>query len=382
MKATQEKHSTGPAATLHMAFDLGLASWKLAFSVGLGQKPRFRSIPAGDLAALEQEIARARKRFGLPEDAAVLSCYEAGRDGFWLHRYLTSRGVQNLVVDSSSIEVDRRKRRAKSDRLDAGKLLGMLIRYALGEKKTWGVVNVPRVEDEDDRQLHRELESLKRERTRHTNRIGSLLATYGLSVEKADDQLPQRLRALRTWDGSPLPPRLRQRLQREYRRLQLVDQQISQVDRQRARLIRTSTSPKVVQVRRLKELCSIGDNSAWLWVMEVFGWRRIRNRRELGSLCGLTPTPFQSGNNAREQGISKAGNRRVRAMAVEIAWCWLRWQPDSELSRWYEKRFAGGGKRMRRIGIVALARKLLVQVWRYLEYGELPPGAVLKAPAT
>jgi transposase len=381
MTATQGNHSIDQASALYMAFELGVAWWKLAFSAGLGQKPRFRTVRAGDLAALQQEITRAKKRFGLPDDAQVVSCYEAGRDGFWLHRYLASQGVANLVVDSSSIEVKRRKRQAKSDRLDAGKLLAMLIRHAMGEKKAWSVVNVPGVQDEDDRQLHRELESLKRERTRHTNRIGSLLATYGLTVGKADDQLPQRLRALRMWDGSPLPLRLRQRLQRECRRLKLVEQQISQVDRQRSRLIRESKCPKVVQVRQLKELCSIGDNSAWLWVMEVFGWRRIRNRRELGSLCGLTPTPYQSGDGDHEQGISKAGNRRVRAMAVEIAWCWLRWQPQSELSRWYEKRFAGGGKRMRRIGIVAMARKLLVQLWRYLEHGELPPGAVLKAAA-
>jgi transposase len=362
-----------------MAFELSSRCWKLAFSVGLGQKPRHRTIPAGDLAALGREIAQAQKRFGLAEEAGVRSCYEAGRDGFWLHRYLTSRDVQNLVVDSSSIEVDRRRRRAKSDRLDAGKLLTMLIRYALGEKKAWGVVNVPSVEDEDARHLHRELESLKRERTRHTNRIKGLLTTCGLRVEKIDDQLPPRLRALRMWDGSPLPAQLRQRLQREHRRLKLVHQQIQQLKRQRARLIRTSASPKMAQVRRLKELRAIGDNSAWLWVMEVFGWRQIRNRRELGSLCGLTPTPYQSGDDNREQGISKAGNRRMRAMAVEIAWIWLQYQPHSELSRWYAKRFAGGGRRARRIGIVAVARKLLVQLWRYLEGGEVPPGAVFTA---
>ena len=191
-------------------------------------------------------------------------------------------------------------------------------------------------------------------------------------------RLPQELPKLRTWDGNALAPRLCERLGREWQRLELVERQIGQIEHERTRLLQTSTSPNVVRVRQLMELRAIGVNSAWLYVMEIFGWRAIRNRRELASLCGLAPTPYQSGGDDREQGISKAGNWRMRRMAVEIAWCWLRWQPASELSRWFQERFAAGGKRARRVGIVALARKLLVQLWRYLETGALPPGAVLK----
>jgi transposase len=363
-----------------MAYDLGWTSWKLGFGVGLGHTPRCRTIRARDLEQLEQEIAAAKKRFRLPKEASVMSCYEAGRDGWWLHRYLESRGIVNLVVDSSSIEVNRRRRRAKSDGLDTTKLLTMLMRYANGESEAWSVVRPPRVQDEDDRQLHRELLSLKGEQTRHVNRIKGLLAGWGLPVT-AVERLPQVLGHLQTADGGHLPPQLRQRLVREGERLQLVQQQIGQLERERLQVLRESASGKAVQMRTLMELRGIGINSAWLYVMEIFGWREIRNRRELASLCGLAPTPKQSGTEEREQGISKAGNWRMRTMAVEIAWGWLRWQPHSELSQWFERRFGAGGKRTRRVGIVAVARKLLVQLWRYLETGEVPPGAVLKPQA-
>ena len=228
MKATQDE-STGSTAVLYMAYELDWRSWKLGFSVGLGQKPRYRTIAARDLKGLEQEIAAARKRFGLPGDAAVVSCYEAGRDGWWLHRYLSSRGILNLVVDSSSIEVNRRKRRAKSDGLDAGKLLTMLMRFANGERKAWSVVRAPSVEDEDDRQLHRELLALKNEQTRHVNRIKGLLASFGLELPEVG-RLPQELPKLRTWDGNCLAPRLCERLGREWQRLEQVEQQIGQIE--------------------------------------------------------------------------------------------------------------------------------------------------------
>ncbi|MFQ5745456.1 MAG: IS110 family transposase [Acidobacteriota bacterium] len=379
MRATRND-STGSSPVLYMAYDLGWTSWKLGFGVGRGHKPRCRTIRARDLEQLEQEIAAAKKRFKLPKDASVMSCYEAGRDGWWLHRYLESQGILNLVVDSSSIEVNRRQRRAKSDGLDTAKLLMMLMRYANGDSEAWSVVRPPRVEDEDDRQLHRELLSLKSEQTRHVNRIKGLLAGWGLQVT-AVQRLPQVLSHLQTWDGGHLPPQLRQRLLREWERLQLVQRQIGQLERERLQVLRESTSRKAVQMRTLMELRGIGVNSAWLYVMEIFGWREIRNRRELASLCGLAPTPNQSGTDDHEQGISKAGNWRMRRMAVEIAWCWLRWQPQSELSQWFEQRFGAGGKRTRRVGIVAVARKLLVQLWRYLETGELPAGAVLKPEA-
>jgi transposase len=363
---------------LYLAFELGSKEWKLGFSVGFGQRPRERTVPAGDLAGVKREIERAKRRFGLPMEARVLSCYEAGRDGFWLHRYLVHLGVRNLVVDSSSVEVNRRARRAKTDRMDLGKLLSMLMRYDNGERRLWSVVRVPTVEQEDSRQLHRELKALRGERTRHINRIKGLLASYGVRMRVGRGFL-DRLETKRLWDGRPVPLGLRRRLVREYERLEMVKRQVEQVEAERGDLVRTSGGPDVEKVRQLLDLRGIGINSAWLYVMEFFGWREFRNRREVGALAGLTPTPHQSGDEAWERGISKAGNRHIRSMAIQIAWAWLRWQPQSKLSRWYEQRFAHGSPRLRRIGIVALARKLLVDLWRYLEHGVIPEGAELKA---
>ena len=375
-ETTQSQYSTLP--TLYIAFELSNKKWKLGFTIGLGQNPRERSIDAGDLLALEEEIRLGKKRFGLPKDARVLSCYEAGRDGFWIHRYLVAQGIKNLVVDAASIEVPRRARRAKTDRMDVGKLLTMLIRYDCGEKKVWSVVNVPSLEAEDKRHLHRELTTLKTDRTRHINRIKGLLVGQGVQLPVGRNFL-EGLEGSRLWDGSPLPRGLWARVEQEYASLQFVQQQIKVLEVERRQLIRTSNDPSVEKVRRLMRLKGIGENSAWLFVMEFFGWREFRNRRQVGALAGLTPTPYQSGDESREQGISKAGNRPIRAMTIEIAWGWLRHQPQSELSRWFQKRFGHGSKRMRKIGIVALARKLLIAWWRYLELGEIPAGAQLKA---
>jgi transposase len=360
---------------LYLAFELGWNEWKLAFATGPCDNPRLRSIGGRNTAALLQEIAKAKKRFGLAEDAPVHSCYEAGRDGFWLHRFLDNQSITNVVVDSSSIEVQRRGRRRKTDRLDAAKLLSMLIRWQQGEKDVWRVVQVPSAADEDRRQLHRELLELKAARTQHSNRIKGLLAGQGLAVVGIDARFLETLAKLRTWDGQAVEPELKERLVREHERWHLVDRQIKDLESERARRIRESPDPVVGKVRQLLRLRGIGANSAWLYVMEFFGWRRIRNRKQLASLAGLTPTPYQSGDSDHEQGISKAGNRRLRTMAVEIAWCWLHYQPGSALSEWYQQRFGKGSSRQRRIGIVALARKLLVALWRFVETGVVPSGA-------
>jgi transposase len=377
MTATHKHDCTIAAApVLYMALELSSGTWKLAFTVGLGQKPRLKSVAARSTVGLLFEIKAAKKRFGLPEDAPVLSCYEAGRDGFWLHRFLLAHGVQNQVVDSASIEVNRRQRRAKSDGLDATKLVEMLIRWQNGESKVWKLVRVPSVADEDQRQLHRELIELKSERTAVSNSIKGLLATLGLTVI-VDETLPKQLENLRQWDGAKLPPCLHQRLLREFARWQLIGRQIDDLERVRSAKIRDDTTPQIQKVRRLMNLKGIGQNGAWLLVYEFFGWRQFKNRRELGSLAGLTPTPYDSGESRREQGISKAGNRRVRWMMTQLAWGWLRYQPQSELSRWYKKRFALGNTRLRKVGIIALARKLLVALWKYEEGGEAPAGAVM-----
>lgn len=362
---------------LYLAFELSHAKWKLGFTVGLGQNPRKRTVDGGDLMALREEIGRAKRRFGLTGDAVVKSCYEAGRDGFWLHRYLVDQQIDNVVVDSSSIEVNRRKRRTKTDRLDVEKLLSMLMRYHYGERKVWSVVNVPSVEAEDWRHLHRQMNKFKTDRTRHINRIKGLLASQGVRTHIGTDFL-ERLEGVRLWDGTRIPPGLHARLQREYASLQFVNQQIQALKQERRELVETSDNPSVEKVRQLLKLRGIGAESSWLFVMEFFGWRAFRNRREVGALAGLTGTPYQSGDSQQEQGISKAGNRWVRGMAIEIAWSWLRYQPESDLARWYCGRFAKGGKRQRKIGIVAVARKLLVELWRYLETGAIPAGAQLK----
>jgi transposase len=366
--------STVTAPVLYVAFELSWGTWKLAFTTGSGRAPRLRTIAARSTVAVLLEITKAKRHFGLSDDTKVLSCYEAGRDGFWLHRFLAHSGVENLVVDSASIEVNRRRRRAKSDRLDVLKLVSMLIRWHHGERTVWRVVRIPAVADEDRRQLHRELIDLKGQRTAHANRIKGLLAGLGLSVV-VDKRLPERLEKLRQWDGEELPPGLRQRIDREYQRWQVVSRQIEEVESQRNQQIRGDATVPVKQVRQLLRLKGIGTNGAWLLVHEVFGWRQIRNRRELASLAGLTPTPYSSGESQREQGIGKAGNRRVRWMTVELAWIWLRYQPASELSRWFHERFGQGNSRLRKVGIVALARKLLIALWKYLESGEPPAGA-------
>lgn len=360
---------------LFMALELGQREWKLGFGTGIAKRPRQRTIQGGDLDRLEEEIERAKKRFRLPDDVEVVSCYEAGRDGFWIHRFLDAIGVTNHVVDSSSIEVNRRARRAKTDRLDLHGLLRLLARYWNGERRVWSVVRVPSPEAEDARHIHRELMTLKRDRTRLTNRIKGLLATQGAEVELGPGFRAQ-LEELRLWDRLSLPERLHSRLAREWTKVEVLNAQIREVEAERRELLRTSDEPAIEQVRQLLALRGIGINSAWLYVMEFFAWREFRNRREVGALAGLCPTPHQSGDSSKELGIEKAGNRHIRAMAIEIAWGWLRHQPESALTQWYNERFGHGSSRVRRIGIVALARKLLIALWRYLETGALPEGAV------
>jgi transposase len=377
MSATHTPDRTTSApAPLYLAFELGWTSWGLAFSTAPAQPPRRVTIPARDTASLGREVDRARRRFGLPDDAPVRSCYEAGRDGFWLHRLLASRGIDNAVVDSASIEVNRRARRAKSDAIDVTKLLSLLMRYHNGERDVWSVVNVPAAEDEDRRQLHRDRDQLVRERTEHSNRIKGLLAAIGLGAE-VDGRLLERVEALRQWDGSPVPAELRGRIARELERWRLVDGQLGELGNRQRREVRDDGVAHVELVRRRLDLKGVGPVSAWTPVRDVFGWRAIKNRRELASLVGLDPTPYQSGDLHRERGISKAGNSRVRWTMVELAWMWLRHQPNSALSLWYQRRFGEGNARSRKVGIVALARKLLIALWKYLEQGEVPEGGTI-----
>ena len=381
---------------LYLAFELGDRQWMLGLTIGLGQRPRRRVIAARALDVLWEEIARAKARLGLAADAPVVSCYEAGPDGFWLHRALVAHGITNVIVDASSIEVNRRARRAKADKLDVEKLVEMLVRYQAGERRVWHVVRVPSVADEDRRHLERERQSRVQEHTRLLNRIRGLLATQGVVLPLHGD-VPAALARVQLWDGSALPPGLVARLTREWHRVETVAAELRALAAARRALLsrratRRTPAHEAGHLRddvgartcaqRLMQLRSIGPTIAWALSTELFAWRQFRNRREVGAVMGLVPTPYQSGTSHHEQGISRARNARLRGLAVELAWLWLRHQPESALSQWYAQRFAHGGPRLRRIGIVALARKLIIALWRYVQDGQLPAGARLKPVST
>ena len=377
MTATTRSTECNPAATtLYLAFELGSTKWTLGFTHAPAQRPRVRMIAAGDLRALEQEMLSAKARFGLPREAPVQSCYEAGRDGFWLHRWLLDHGVGNVVVDSSSIEVNRKARRAKTDRLDVRKLLSLLLRWTAGERKAWSVVHVPSPAAENDRQLTRELEAVRDDRTRVRNRIHGLLATQGVRVS-IDRHFETALASVQTGDGRPFPSALRERLWREWAHLQIIEARLATLETLRDERIAHGTDRVAQVARRLLTMRGVGEASAATFSAELFGTRTFQNSRQLGALTGLVPVPYRSDQRVADQGISKAGRGSVRGLAIQIAWGWLRWQPDSALTQWFERRFASAGKRARRIGIVALARKLIIALWRYVEQGIVPDGARL-----
>ncbi len=370
----------GEHATVYVSFELSKAKWKLGVILPGSEKMSRYTIAGGDLAALQARLAAARakaERGGRP--ARIVSCYEAGYDGHWLHRWLTQQGVVNHEIDPSSIEVNRRARRAKTDRIDLEKLMRTFLAHLRGEPRVCSVLRVPTVEDEDRRRRTRERERLINERTAHTNRIKALLHGQGIR-----DAMPLKagfvasLNELRTGDGRRLPPDLKAEIVREHQRLCLVVKQFAELEAKSAAERRTaeaaSAPAKVVHLAKLKGLGAV---SAQVLVNEVF-YRSFDNRRQVGSYLGLTGTPFDSGASRREQGISKAGNSRARATAIELAWLWLRHQPDSELSRWFRQRVGDVKGRLRRITIVALARKLMVALWRYVETGVVPTGAVLR----
>jgi transposase len=359
-------------AKLFVSLELSDKKWRVAASEG-GTQVREYMVSAGDGPGLLAVIERARARFGLAKDAPVLSCYEAGRDGFWLHRFLIANCIGNHVVDAASIEVNRRQRRAKTDRLDNGKLLSMLVRFDAGEKKVWSVLRVPTHAEEDARRAHRERERLVKERSAHVARMKSLLVLHNVRLKRIGGKgWQQRL------EGLSLPSNLRAELQREAERLALVDCQLRQLEREHLQALSTSDDQACAKQRCLQRLRGLGHIGAWVLTGEVFGWRSFNNRRELAGSVGLGASPYSSGDIERDQGISKAGNRRVRTLMVELAWSWLRFQPQSALSKWYMERF-GRGARSRRIGIVALARRLLIALWRFVEQGVIPQGARLKA---
>ena len=369
----QQHTSEAARSALFLAFDLGDKRWTLELGDG-SHNPSRCELAAGDKLGVLDRIARAKKRFGLSESAPVYSCYEAGRDGWWLHRWLLEQGVHNEVVDSASIEVNRRSRRAKNDAIDAAKLLQMLMRHRRGEK-VWSVARCPSVQAEDARRNDRELMRLTREKTAHTNRVQALLVLHNVRARRIGG------RGWAQWLAQQaLPESLGLEIEREIERLDLVRKQIRQIEAQRLQALEHDKLQHSV-TRVLHAVFGIGVRSAWILDKELFGWRQFSSRRQVGACVGLAPTPYNSGDSQIEQGISKIGSARVRSTLIELSWYWLRFQPGSELAHWFKQRFAAGGKRMRRIGIVAMARRLAIALWRYVSTGELPKGAVLRPAA-
>jgi transposase len=374
MTSTTHRHESS-AAALYVAVELSAKEWLLTMSTGPDRRRERARLQPGDREALTRAIVRAKTRVGLASDAAVRSCYEAGRDGFWPHRFLSACGVTNLVVDSSSIEVPRRARRAKTDRLDGEKLLRLLLRHWGGERGMWQVVHVPTREVEDARQASRGLTTLAAERTRYRNRIRGLLALHGVRAVRIDAQLPDRLPRLTDWAGVPLPDGVVARVVATCRLLQTVEaerQRARRLERQRVRAAAPTTC-----AQRLVRLRGVAARSATVLADELFG-RGVRNRREVGALSGLVSAPYRSGTLQRDQGLVRSGVPAVRRMAIEVAWAWVRYQPTSALTQWYQRRFGGGGAVLRRIGMVAMARRVLIALWRYSETGIVPEGARLK----
>jgi transposase len=366
-------------ATAHIAWELSKTEWKLGVLLpGERNMSRYK-IKGGDLCAVTTRLAAIRARAGKAgQPVRILSCYEAGFEGHWLHRWLEGEGVISHEVDPSSIEVNRRARRAKTDRLDLERIMRAFLAHLRGEPKACALVHVPSPEEEDAKRANRERERLIKERTGHTNRIKALLHGQGVRETKPRGRdFLKNLADARTGDGRALPPRLYEEIVREHERLVLVEKQIAATEAASRAACRAaapdSSGAKIVELAKLK---AIGPDGAQILVNEVF-YRRFDNRRQVGACFGLTGTPFASGPEARDQGISKAGSARARAEAVELAWRWVRWQPDSAIAQWFRARVGEAKGRVRRIAIVAVARKLMVALWRYLETGLIPEGAVL-----
>jgi transposase len=384
--ATMENSSSDycPKTSVIVSVELSKRNWLVASLSPGAAKPSLRTIPAGNSAALISHLhnleCKAADRIGEP--AAIRLCFEIGYDGFWLARLLRSNDIDTYVLDPASFLVSRRGRRAKTDRIDAEAMIGILKAYLAGDKSVCRVVDVPSPEEEDARRVMRERGDLVHERTRIISRIRGLLALQGIRTVKAikGGDWSKQLDEMRTGDGRPLPPNLHRQIERCFERLALLNDQIKDIERDRAEVVlhEESTFPCREKAVRLEQLKGIGPNSAAMLVAEVF-CRKFESRRHVAAFLGLAPAPFASGDVSRDQGISKAGNRSTRVQMVELAWCWLKYQPSSELTVWYRNRFKGNGARAAKVGIVALARKLLIALWRFVETGLVPQGAELRA---
>lgn len=363
---------------IFVALELSRKTWVVcSLSPGSGEKVSRHSVVAGDTAALmaRLELLRARAQARTGRRYPIVVIQEAGLDGFWLHRFLERQeGVESWVVDPASIAVSRRKRRAKSDRIDGERMLRVLLAFKRGEPRVCAMVKPPTLEQEDARRIGRERAVLIAERVAHVNRIKGLLFAQGIcGYEPLRRDRRAKLETLRTGDGRPLPGHVKDQIARELDRIELLLQQIKEVEKARDALVE-----KTEGARMLTRLKSIGEEIGFVvWSESLY--RNYDNRRQVAAYAGLAPTPWQSGSVQREQGISKAGNPRLRAKLIELAWLWLKHQPNSALSLWFWRRVCEQKGRVRRVTIVALARKLLIALWKYVSFGEIPEGAMLKA---
>ena len=370
-------------AAIFMSLELSRSIWLItSLSPGFGEKMSKHSVRAGDVAALLARFAELRQKAlaRTGKSFPIIVIQEAGLDGFWLHRALEQEGIESHVVDPASIATSRRRRRAKNDRIDGEALLRALLAYKRGEPRVCAMVKAPTPEEEDRRRLSRERKVLIAERGEHVNRIKGLLFSQGVfGYEPLRRDRRQRLEELMTGDGRPLPTHLKTQISRELDRLELLLGQIKLAEAERdALLAAQETAAPASAGRMLRNFKGVGPEfAAILWLEALF--RHFDNRRQLASYAGLAPTPWQSGSVDREQGVSKAGNPQLRAALVELAWLWLRHQPQSALALWFKERVNRNGGRMKKTFIVALARKLLVALWKYVTAGVVIEGAVMKA---
>ncbi len=380
MKPTRTNDSTPSDVVLTVALELATKTWKLAFQDGKRENAAIKSVdadaPVPRLQQVIDEIDKIKVKWGLPDEVRTVVLYEAGQDGFWIARALLARGMEALICDPASLQVTRQARRAKTDRLDAIKLVSVLRRWLNGDHESMRIIRIPEFEAESERHRVRDRGELQKEAMQHRDRIRKLLRTVGC-WDSVDGDIAQRLAqgAVRCYDGTALPGHLLDRLQRECERLALVSRQFNELEKKLVAQLPAPVRERVVKLERLK---AVGDVGATRLTLELF-WRSFENRRQVGACVGLVPQPYDSGESRRDQGISKQGNRRVRSLLIEMSWFWLRYQPGSAISRWYAQRIGDGkSKRSKRVAIVAVARRLVIALWRYLEYDVIPEGAVLK----